>query len=125
MGIENIYAGWLGILCGIIYGAVIGMFFHKESWLGGYNSFERRMIRLAHISFFGLGFINILFGLTAIVLKFSDELIVPVSFFFMVGAITMPIVCTLTAIKKYFRLFFPLPVASIMSGLLILILNWV
>ena len=43
---------------------VLGMFFHGENWLGGYASFKRRMYRLGHISFFGLGAVNMLFCLT-------------------------------------------------------------
>ena len=43
---------------------VLGLFFHRENWLGGYASLKRRMYRLGHISFFGLGAVNLLFWLT-------------------------------------------------------------
>jgi len=51
----NLTAGWLGILAGVVSGCAIGLFFHRADWLGGYASFRRRMTRLGHISFFGLG----------------------------------------------------------------------
>ena len=38
----NLYAAWAGILLGIVAGAVQGMFFHGENWLGGYTSWPRR-----------------------------------------------------------------------------------
>src|SRR6185436_1938733 len=55
---------WLWILPGFLSGMVLGMFFHREDWLGGYASLRRRMYRLGHISFFGLGAVNLFFWLT-------------------------------------------------------------
>ena len=57
-------AGWAGMLAGGLSGAAIGLFFHDERWMGGYSSFRRRLTRLGHISFFGLGFLSSLFALT-------------------------------------------------------------
>ena len=31
--------------------------------MGGYGSFRRRLTRLGHIAFFGLGFVNLFYGL--------------------------------------------------------------
>lgn len=60
----NLLLAWLWILLGFISGMVMGMFFHRENWLGGYASFKRRMYRLGHILFFGLGVLNLMFCLT-------------------------------------------------------------
>ena len=60
----NVMLAWLWILLGFISGMALGMFFHGENWLGGYTSFKRRMYRLGHISFFGLGTVNVLFYFT-------------------------------------------------------------
>lgn len=54
----NLQAGWIGFIGGAVTGSMLGLFFHGNDWLGGYASFRRRMFRLGHISFFGLGFIN-------------------------------------------------------------------
>jgi hypothetical protein len=43
----------------------LGLFFHRENWLGGYASHARRMYRLDHISFFELGLVNWMFHGTA------------------------------------------------------------
>ena len=38
----------------------------REDWLGGYGSFKRRLYRLAHISFFGLAIVNLMFCFVAL-----------------------------------------------------------
>src|SRR5262245_30361709 len=94
----NLIAGWAGFLAGAGTGALMGLCFHREDWLGGYGSFPRRMIRLGHIACFGLGLINILFALTAATIepsrwsRIAAELLV-------VGMVTMPLNCFLTAWK--------------------------
>ena len=47
----NIVAAWIGFSLGCISGAIPGLFFQNQDWLGGYTSWPRRLIRLAHISF--------------------------------------------------------------------------
>ena len=67
--ISILKAIWIGMLLGVVSGAIIGLFFHREDWMGGYNSFRRRLTRLGHISFFGLAFVNMGFALTHYILK--------------------------------------------------------
>ena len=31
----NMVVGWLGMLMGICSGAVVGLFFHRDGWMGG------------------------------------------------------------------------------------------
>ena len=61
----NLIGGWVGMLAGVLTGAFIGLFFHRDGWMGGYSSHPRRLTRLGHISFFGLGFLNLIFAATA------------------------------------------------------------
>ena len=61
----NLVMAWIWILLGFLSGSVLGLFFARENWLGGYASFKRRLYRLAHISFFGLGLANLAFYFTA------------------------------------------------------------
>jgi len=123
-GYISLYAGWVGMLGGVISGALVGLFFHKDSWMGGYGSFRRRLTRLGHISFFGLGFINILFGLTAKVVPFPAVIAGIAAAGFITGAITMPMVCFLSAWKKPFRHLFPLPVTGVLVGLVAVLYGW-
>src|SRR5690349_16227137 len=46
----NLQLAWLWILLGFIAGMVLGLFFHREDWPGGYGSFRRRMYRPRYIS---------------------------------------------------------------------------
>ena len=62
----NLLAAWIGFSLGCLAGAIPGLFFHRDDWLGGYASWQRRMIRLAHIAFFGIGFLNLGFALNMI-----------------------------------------------------------
>ena len=120
----NLIGGWIGILAGVLCGAVMGVFFHDENWLGGYGTFARRLTRLGHISFFGLGFVNILFGLTIReMVGHSAELRVA-SISLLIGAAAMPICCFLTAWKKGMRHLFPIPVAAVTVGIVALLMSW-
>ncbi|MEE9441592.1 MAG: hypothetical protein V3V99_02870 [candidate division Zixibacteria bacterium] len=110
----NLYAGWIGIFLGFVSGAVPGMFFYKEDWLGGYASWRRRMIRLGHIAFFGIGFINLAYALTLLTLNHPGYPIT--SIMLIIGAISMPVVCYLSAFRMYFRHLFFIPVLSLVLG---------
>ena len=112
----NIEAAWVGFLLGCVAGAVTGLFFHKNDWFGGYASWPRRMIRLAHISFFGIGFINLAFALTARALGLEAGL-QGISLLLIAGAVTMPTVCYLSAWKPGFRNIFFIPAMSVTIGI--------
>jgi len=117
----SLFAGWVGMLCGVISGAIIGLFFHRDDWMGGYDSYRRRLTRLGHISFFGLGFINLFFGLTILTLPLSGGLIPLAGRCLIVGAVTMPLCCFLSAWRKPFRHLFPVPVISVLTGVVLLL----
>ena len=112
----HIFVGWTAALFGTLAGAFIGLFFHQDSWAGGYASFRRRMLRLGHISFFGIGFLNILLGLTlgATALPAANLEIASVAL--IVAVIAMPACCFLAAWQAQLRHLFPLPVLAVLAG---------
>jgi hypothetical protein len=113
------------MLAGVLSGAVLGLFFHREDWMGGYNSYRRRLARLGHIAFFGLGFLNLIFAATAAQLRLNVDGLAIASWALIVGAASMPLCCFLSAWRKPLRHLFPIPVLSITTGLLaILIGGW-
>jgi hypothetical protein len=116
----NIYASWVAFLLGGIAGAISGMFFHKSDWLGGYNSWRRRLTRLGHISFFGLGLLNLGFGLTCQYFGLSSGL-APASTLLLIGLFTMPTVCYLAAYRTAFRHFFFIPAGSVIAALILFV----
>jgi hypothetical protein len=120
----NLIGGWVGMLAGVVSGAVIGLFFHREDWMGGYQSYRRRLTRLGHISFFGLAFVNLFFATTAGELLLSGTFLWLASRTLIVGAITMPLCCFLSAWRKPWRHLFPVPVLAVTTGILSILLGW-
>ena len=117
-------AGWIALLGGALSGALIGLQFHRENWLGGYGSFRRRLMRLGHIAFFGLGFLNLLFGLSIRALPISAPFGEAAAIALVTGAATMPLTCFLAAWRAPFRQLFPLPVMSVVTGIVSLLIGW-
>lgn len=111
---EPAITGWAAMMAGIVSGSVMGIFFHREDWLGGYSSYRRRMVRLGHIAFFGMGAINLL--MSASTRSMDRERWVVLSPIaarsLLVATLAMPLTCFLTAWRPSFRHFFPVPVAA-------------
>ena len=121
----NFLAGWLAMLLGALSGAVIGLRFHVEGWAGGYGSFRRRLLRLGHIAFFGLGLVNVLFALSVEAIGLSSTALSVASPALVVGAVTMPLLCFLTAWRVQFRHLFFVPVLSVaLAVVLVLVGVW-
>ncbi|MFZ1071912.1 MAG: hypothetical protein WAO21_00615 [Verrucomicrobiia bacterium] len=119
----NLILGWLWILLGFVSGMMLGMFFHGENWLGGYGSFKRRMYRLGHISFFGLGAVNLLFCLTMQYIPLSGPAIGIASWSFIIGAVTMPVCCAVMAHFPKAHLIFAIPVLSLITGGILILME--
>lgn len=113
MSALHLYVGWCAILLGLLAGTGLGLGFHGEGWLGGYHSWRRRLLRLAHISLVGTGLLNLAAAASAAQLGLGA---VPrlASVSFIVGAVTMPSVCVLSAWRRLFRHFFFIPVLSLL-----------
>lgn len=122
----NLWAAWVGVLMGMLSGAAAGLFFANADWLGGYGTWRRRLMRLGHISFFGLAGINLMFALSVraladttgpmpIGLQWAGGLLVA-------GAITMPTVCFLSAWRENWRHAFAVPVGCLVGGVSMLLL---
>jgi hypothetical protein len=105
----NWHFGWWLILSAFVTGALFGLFFHRDDFLGGYGSFRRRIVRLGHIALAALGMLNVLYGLSPLPAA-SDWHAQAASVCFMTGGVSMPLVCFLTGWKKPFRHLFFIPV---------------
>ncbi len=113
----NWYVGWTMILTAFITGAVIGIFFHNEDFLGGYHSFRRRILRLGHIALAALGMMNILFYLAYVAADPSTQLDIA-SLGFVIGGIAMPSICFLSAWRASFRHLFFVPVVALVIAVI-------
>jgi len=110
----NLWMAWIGILLGLLSGALIGLFFHRDEWLGGYGSWRRRLLRLGHISFFGIAFLNLAFANTVSLAGATAPAFAAWSL--VAGAVLMPAICFLAAWRPSFRHLFFLPVVALISG---------
>jgi hypothetical protein len=98
------------VLAAFLTGAGIGVFFHRDDFLGGYASFPRRVLRLGHIALAALGMMNVLFALSPLP---ANALTRSASLCFVAGGMLMPAVCFLSAWRKPFRQAFFLPVIAL------------
>lgn len=112
----NLFLAWLWILLGFASGMILGMFFHEENWLGGYASYKRRLYRLAHISFFGLGVLNLCFYLSLRSLLVDGLWVALAGWALVCGALTMPLCCILMAQSRRLLPIFAVPVLALLFG---------
>ena len=117
-------AVWAGMLAGVLSGAIIGLFFAREDFMGGYQSWRRRLTRLGHISFFGLALVNATFAFTNHAVRLDPGMAPLAGWSFVCGAVTMPLCCFLAAWKQPLRHLFPIPVISVSAGILLTLAAW-
>ena len=105
----NWYLGWSLVLAGFVSGIGLGLGFHREDFLGGYDSFPRRLLRLGHVACAALGMANVLYAL-------SPWTHAVASAGFAIGGCAMPAVCFLTAWRREARALFFIPVLVLMTA---------
>ena len=118
----NWFAGWTFVLLAFVSGALIGLGYHRDDFLGGYSSFRRRMVRLGHIALAALGMMNVLFALSPVPTAGTLSASIA-SVAFVAGGVLMPVVCFLAAWRKPLRHLFALPVASLILAVLFTLLG--
>ena len=116
----NVVAAWAGILLGLLTGVVYGLYFHRPDWLGGYGSWPRRMLRLGHVSFFGIAMLNLAFAVTV---KYLGWPAPPPGASVALAAANglMPLACGLAAWRRPLRHLFAVPVAFVLAGVVALL----
>jgi len=110
----SLTVAWTLILIGIAYGAVLGLGFASEGWLGGYGSWRRRLLRLGHIACFGMAGLNLAFAFS--LGPQSGPGLVWASWLWVVAGVGMPLVCVLSAWRLGLRHGFALPVLSALAA---------
>lgn len=116
MSAINAAFGWVWLTLGMASGIYLGLNFQRSEWLGGYASWARRLLRLGHVAMIALGALNVLFALTVPLVHFRPGELPLASASFIVGAVTMPLVCGLAAWRPPLRHLFVIPVASLLTA---------
>lgn len=107
---------WAWILLGLVTGVGFGLFFASDAWLGGYGSWPRRLLRLAHVACVGTGLLLLGALWTLQQVPAAPATASAVRALFVAGAVLMPSVCLLAAFWKPMRHAFVAPVASLCGG---------
>jgi hypothetical protein len=92
--------GWLWIGLGFASGSLLGMGFAREGFLGGYGSWERRLVRLGHISLVALGVLNILFAQSAPRIAVAPVWLAAAAWAMIAGSVLMPACCAIAAKRR-------------------------
>jgi hypothetical protein len=103
------------VLLGFASGALLGLGFDREGFLGGYGSWRRRLVRLGHISCVMLGVLQLLAALTPIAGD-RTRLANACWIAWRVGSFSMPLACFLSAWKPACKRLFAVPVACLVSA---------
>lgn len=108
---------WTSLFFGVVTGAALGLFFHREDFLGGYQSFRRRLLRLGHISFFGIAALSTIYLVSLPYLTLPQPESQAIAKWFLIANVSMPLCCALTAWRKPLRHLFPIPVLAAAAGI--------
>ncbi len=106
------------VLAAFVTGALLGLRFHRDDFLGGYASFRRRMLRLGHIALAALGILNVVYSLCPT--PGAGRWNAPwAGGCWIAGGILMPVICLLSAWQPGFRNLFFLPVAALIAAVVL------
>lgn len=108
-------SAWSLVLLGFASGAAIGLGFAGEQFLGGYQTWRRRLLRLGHIACIALGLLQMLYELSPAA-HAAGELVSATRAAWIVGAFAMPLVCWLAAWRKPLRHLFFVPVVALSTA---------
>ena len=123
----HVLFAWAWMAVGMAVGAVLGLRFATADWLGGYGSWERRLLRLGHVAFFGTGLLNLAAhgSLAELAVTHPDIARDPRTpwsrTLFVIGAIGMPTICLAAARFRALRHLFVVPVLGLVGGTAVLL----
>ena len=99
---------------------VLGLFFPRENFLGGYSSWPRRLTRLGHIALAAIGLLNVVYAITPLSSDATWRTAI-IDAALILGGIAMPAVCFLSAWKKPLKFLFFLPVSALTAAVLFIL----
>ncbi|MCL2640567.1 MAG: hypothetical protein FWD53_06965 [Phycisphaerales bacterium] len=111
----NWYGGWAMLLTSFAVGAIVGLSFWRENFMGGYGSWRRRMVRLGHIALAALGILNMVYGLAGVPVTGTWQA-QGAGMGLLIGGVAMPTVCFLAAWRMDWRHGFVIPVCALVGA---------
>ena len=121
----NRIVGWCSFVLGITAGLIMGMWSFNgplpvPEFLGEYDDVSRRLARLGHIAFFGLGIINLLLAreLPRLTLKPTIRRVASAAMNF--GNLFLPLTLLAAAAYHPLKYLMPIPATSVFVALVIM-----
>lgn len=117
----NRVIGWTSLMMGALMGLILGLWsfdgpLPSPAWIGGYGDVSRRLLRLAHIAFFGLGILNLL--MTNEARRWQGLTPSPVIAALMnIGNLLLPVTLIAAAAFPPFKYLLPVPALCIFAAL--------
>jgi hypothetical protein len=121
---RNRQVAWISLALGAASGLVMGLWSFEgpaavPAWLGEYGAVSRRLARLGHIAFFGLGMLNLLVAreLSVCPLKARSKRVASIAMNF--GNIALPWTLFAAAALHPLKYFLPLPALAVFVALIL------
>ena len=120
MANSNRVVGWASLAVGAGTGLILGLWsfdgpFAVPDWLGDYGDTSRRLARLGHIAFFGLGILNLLLARELPGLKDGARRIAAHTMNF--GNVFLPLTLFAAAAWHPLKYLMPLPASAVFVAL--------
>lgn len=121
---RNRMIGWVSMALGAGSGLMLGLWSFSgpvptPDWLGDYDNVSRRLVRLGHIAFFGLGILNILLAreLPHLALSTAAQRLALRAMNF--GNIFLPLTLWAAGVYHPLKYLMPFPATSVFVALLV------
>jgi amino acid transporter len=118
----NFRTGWISVAVGAVTGLVLGLWSFDgpvavPPWLGEYEDVSRRLARLGHIAFFGLGILNLLLSWSLPRLLPQRGLRLSASRAMIFGNVCLPIGLFAAALYHPLKYALPVPALAVAAAL--------
>jgi len=122
IGDLNRRLGWLSLFLGVATGLILGLWSfdgpaHAPAGFGNYGDLPRRLARLGHIAFFGLGFINIMVGRELPALALTERAAATASGCMNFANVLLPATLFVASIFPLAKYALPLPALAVFVAL--------
>jgi hypothetical protein len=109
---------WTGFLLGAASGMIIGLWAfdgpaHPPVGMTSYAETSRRFLRLGHIAFFGLGYLNLLLASELPKLPLSKKQKSQAAHLMNFGNIILPLLLMISAAQPLFKYLLPIPASAV------------
>lgn len=121
---SNRVVGWASMVAGAGTGLLMGLWSFDgpvpvPDWIGDYDATARRLIRLGHIAFFGLGILNLLLARELSRLALTQRLVRAAARSMNFGNIFLPVTLFAAAAYHPLKYLLPFPAVSVFVALCI------